>query len=186
MIRINRRFTILTALAAFCIFTFAGCGSEYPLSDVEKATRLDIGNASVIESTDSHDNFLGDGTLFVSADCSSAPLTDQIQAAMNNNSGWRELPLTDTLARLMIGYTDSDGQTYEPIFSIDNTGEPMFPEIENGYRFFLDRSSGGSSSFGSGDGSSDAEDIDAAYISNFTFAMYDTDNDMLYYCEIDR
>ena len=112
MVRTNRKFTVFTALAALCIFAFAGCGSKSPLSDVEKATGLDIGNASVIESTDSHDNFLGDGTLFISADCSNSPLTDQIQAAMNNNSSWRELPLTYTLAQLMIGYTDSDGQTY--------------------------------------------------------------------------
>lgn len=185
MVRTNRKFTVFTALAALCIFAFAGCGSENPLSDVEKATGLDIGNASVIESTDSHDNFLGDGILFISADCSTSPLTDQIKSATNNNSGWRELPLTDMLARYMTGYTDSNGQTYRPSFSIDNTGEPMFPDTENGYWFFLDRSSNGSSDLGSGDGSSDAEGINAAYGYNFTVAMYDTDNDMLYYCEID-
>lgn len=185
MIKTNRKLIIFTMLAALCISAFSGCGSESPISHVEKAAGLDIGNASVVESTDSHDNFLGDGTLFISADCSNSPLTGQIKAAANKNSGWHKLPLTDTLARLMTGYTDSCGQTYGPAFSFDNTGEPMFPDIKNGYWFFLDRSSNGSSGLGSGDGSSDAEGINTAYSYNFTFIMYDTDNDMLYYCEID-
>ena len=92
MIKTNRKLIIFTMLAALCISAFSGCGSESPISHVEKAAGLDIGNASVVESTDSHDNFLGDGTLFISADCSNSPLTGQIKAAANKNSGVAQAP----------------------------------------------------------------------------------------------
>ena len=74
---------------------------------------------------------------------------------------------------------ESDDATYQvgPYLTDDNNN-PVIPQIENGYYYFLDRHSRSVDSY-------DDSDVLDRYSFNFTIAIYDADNDILYYVEFD-
>lgn len=92
-------------------------------------------------------------------------------------SDWKKLPLDETLTAFVYG-TRGEDWSKGPYLPETSGGQPMFPKIENGYYFFLDRHKD----------SLNPEDteglLDRASI-NCTIALYDTDTDTLYFCEYD-
>ncbi len=94
---------------------------------------------------------------------------------MANNGGWRALPLSENLQTAVYG--KKDGNTlYGPFILTDET--TTIPAIKNGYYYFCDRYSE------SHDPKND-NDLLNQHSFNFTIALYDTDNNNLYYYELD-
>ena len=54
----------------------------------------------------------------------------------------------------------------------DNNGNPLFPEVENGYYLLIDRQN-------------DAQDILDRHSFNFTVAVFDSDENTLHYGKLD-
>ena len=119
--------------------------------------------AELVSLDDSHGGFHGDGILFAVLDCSAAP------PAHEKAAHWKELPLTENLAKL----ASAD------YISAKDSG-PLFPRIENGLYFFKDRYS----DLWEWERYSDANVLNR-YSENFTLAIYDADTQTLYYCRID-
>lgn len=160
----NKKKEISIILIAIIIANFmTGCGLKRSgQSIVSSELNIDCSMAELTKDMDSHGGFHGDGTTFY---VFQFKLDNNIDSLPEEN-GWHELPLTDNLT-----------QVVDTLIS-DSSGEPLFPQVENGYYYFRDRH----------DESSDCwidEDIFARYSYNFTFAIYDLENNRLYYCEFD-
>ena len=167
------------ALIAFTLILCSGCGIKFGTDEKKeagKALGLDLTSAVVIESSDTHGGFLGDGTQFLKLDCSGAHVAEQIE----NSPHWKPLPVSTHVSTLLYG-----GEGWSPIVKIDDPDggvydKPLFPEVGNGWYFFYDRYDNGAS-FDRYDDSL----VLGRFSFNFTVAVYDADTDTLYYCEAD-
>lgn len=112
---------------------------------------------------DSHGGFHGDGTTFYRLEFPDDSAVDSIK----KNKNWKELPLTDNLTTLA-GFIERD----------NDWGNPLIPQVENGYYCFIDRHSE------SRDKKDDTDVLNRCSY-NFTIAVYDTDSNILYYGEED-
>ena len=88
---------------------------------------------------------------------------------------WNELPLTENLTALIYGI-ESDTSSVGPYIKKDDV--PLFPEIENGYYYFIDQHRESTNS------KDDTEIFDRNSF-NLVIAIYDTDTNRLYYCQFD-
>lgn len=145
--------------------------------EVSKTLSLDLKDCTIAAHTDTHGGFHGDGATV-------AILTWEDSRAVGKqiaqSSDWNPLPLNDDLQSVFYGTSrEEDGMIYSrgPL-AADEDGTPLFPTVENGYYFFLDRS----------DESRDRHSTEGLwnrYSFNFTAALYDTDSGTLYYYELD-
>lgn len=119
----------------------------------------------VVDETDSHGGFHGDGTYFLILDCSKNK-----ELSMKLVKDWKVLPLTENLHTILYG-----NDTYGALLLEE---EGSIPVISNGYYYFYDRHSE------SIDFSDDTELLHR-YSYNFTLAIYDSDTDIMYYVEFD-
>lgn len=167
------------SLAALTLGLCSGCGLIFGADnkkEAEKALGLDLASAEVVESSDSHGGFLGDGLLFLKLDCGGANASEQIESSEH----WKPLPVSANVSTLLYG-----GEGWSPIVKIDDPDggvydKPLFPEVGNGRYFFYDRYDNGAS-FDRYDDSL----VLGRFSFNFTVAVYDADTDTLYYCEVD-
>ncbi|HIX31283.1 MAG TPA: hypothetical protein H9682_04025 [Firmicutes bacterium] len=145
--------------------------------EVSKTLALDLKNCTIAAHTDTHGGFHGDGetvAIFTWEDKSA------IENQITRNDAWKPLPLPDELTAVFYGLEyEKDGMTYGlgPL-AADEDRTPLFPTVENGYYFFLDRS----------DESRDQHSTEGLwdrYSFNFTAALYDTDSGALYYYALD-
>ena len=60
----------------------------------------------------------------------------------------------------------------------DENGDTIIPDIQNGYYYFYDRHSESTEPYND-------EDVLSRASFNFTLALYDSDNNVLYYVEFD-
>ena len=130
---------------------------------VQKLSGLDISGGTIISVVDTHGGFHGDGELVVAFDC--AEIADSVDEQME---GWKPLPMTENLQRLMYGGEQGGGIG----------GSAGIPEIRNGYYFFWDRHSE------STDPTNESE-LNNRHSWNFTLMLYDTDHSILYLFEFD-
>ena len=86
------------------------------------------------------------------------------------------MPLTENLTALVYGLQTESSSVGPMIHSGD--GAPVIPEVENGYYYFLDRHSQSTNP------KDDSGVLDRASY-NFTIAIFDTDQQTLYYMELD-
>lgn len=120
----------------------------------------------IIEEEDTHGGFHGDGEYFLTLDCSSDP-----DRARQIVADWTPLPLSNNLELLMYG-----GQKEYAVYH--GWVEERWTKVENGvYRFYNYHTENTDPSDDSGLFS------DSSY--NFDIAIYDFDNDTLYYYELD-
>jgi hypothetical protein len=124
---------------------------------------------AVIEESDTHGGFHGDGYYYLILDCS-----ENREQAMELIEDWKQLPLTENLQIIMYG-GEKDGISYAPKLP----EEAHWPIISNGVYKFVDRYS----EFVA-DRSDDAKLFDR-HSYNFSVAVYDFDTDKLYYFEFD-
>lgn len=161
-------------LCVSLMLALSACGmSESPVQRAQDALSLDFqGPVSTVEE-ETHGGFHGDGYTYTVVTFLENPPADQIA----ESSDWKKLPLDETLMALIYG-VQGDGWSQGPYLAETSGGQPLFPEIQNGYYFFLDRHKDSANP-------KDSEGLlDRASV-NCTIALYDTDADTLYFCEYD-
>lgn len=117
------------------------------------ALGITISGARVVEHSDSHGGFLGDGITILKASG---------QVTIPDSRFWHDLPIPEFVQQGINHFA---------------LGQEL-PKIKNGHWFFLDRHSK----------STDPGDHTKAFSHgsyNFTFAVYDSDAQMLYYFKVD-
>ena len=140
--------------------------------EISDALGVDVSDGEQLAYTDSHGGFHGDGLTFAALKFPDAALADEIKG----KEGWKALPLSKNLTAAAYGISDETSSTGP--YLTDEDGEPVLPEIENGYYYFQDRHAK------SADAYDDTELLDRASL-NFTIALYDVDTDTLYYVKYD-
>lgn len=122
----------------------------------------------VVEERDTHGGFHGDGSYYLILDCSR-----NSERAHEIIQGRKELPLSNNLDLVMYG-GEKDGVSYGYNFA----EEAHWPTISNGVYKFIDRHSESVDKL-------DDTNLLNRHSFNFSVAVYDLDNDTLYYFEID-
>lgn len=135
---------------------------------MEKELGLDCSGGKELSSYDTHSGN-GDGVS-----CLVLQFPDDRAAQQIQSSGsWMALPLDETAQALLYGVSDGDSGT-GPLLT-DGDGQPLVPEVQNGWYLLLDRYH-----------SPGAEEplLDRGAF-NVTLALYDQDAQILYYCKLD-
>ena len=131
---------------------------------VSESLQIDASEGTVVNSYDDHSGFHGDGTSYVVLSFENEELEQGIAAP----GGWNHLPLTENLETLIYG-TRTDAETIGPFIGI------TMSKAEKGYWYFYDRQ---------GETADDSNVLNRGSF-NYTFALYDAEKDLLYYCEYD-
>ncbi len=155
---------LLLSVSFFCLF-LSSCGIFNEKNDI---LGFDTTGYSTISEKDTHGGFHGDGTYHLILDCSS-----DSQKAQNMVSDWKPLPLSENLELVMYG-GEKDGVEY----CFNFAKQTNFPIIKHGVYKFFDRHSEAINP-------DDDSQLLSRYSYNFSLAMYDIDNDILYYFELD-
>ena len=139
------------------------------LRKVSKALDIDIKDGEIMQESDSHGGFHGDGTTLIEI-----KLTDQ-DVLRQMEERWKEMPLSENLTALVYGL-QTEGYSVGPALH-SGDGKPMIPEVKNGYYYFTDRH------YQSTDAQDDSKVLDR-YSYNFTIAIYDINTQTMYYMEL--
>ena len=152
------------AIVLMGCFLRVGDGGDYWQRHISDSLQIDASEGMVINSYDDHSGFQGDGTSYAVLSFENETLEQGIAAP----GGWHKLPLSDNLQTLIYG-TRTETTATGPFIGI------TMPKIEKGYWYFYDRQ---------GETANDADVLNRNSY-NYIFALYDTENDLLYYCEYD-
>ena len=145
-------------------FLRVGGEDDYWQRHISESLRINASEGIVVESYDDHSGFQGDGTSYAVLSFEDEKMEQGIVAP----GGWHQLPLTENLETLIYG-TRTETSATGPFIGI------TMPRVDNGYWYFYDRQ-----------GETEADSLVLTRSSyNYTFALYDTENDLLYYCEYD-
>lgn len=161
----KRKLIILISALLIISSCLSSCSYEFNAKEYIEAN-LDINTESaqidtVIAPTPS---FNGDGDTYVVLNFSGNPILEEIKEKDN----WKQLPLTDNLTALVYGKENvCNGIT-------NDDDELLIPQIENGYYYFENRHSDAKNKYGD----SDVFDL-VSY--NYTIAIYDEDENILYF-----
>lgn len=139
-------------------------GDDFWYDRIEESLGVDISEAVIVTSYDDHSGFHGDGTMYAVLEFQD----DTTEQLISNPGGWQSLPLTENLQTLIYG-TRSETASVGPYIGV------TVPRVEQGYWYFYDRY---------GDTWEDADVLDWGSF-NYTIAIYDSEEDRLYYCEYD-
>lgn len=152
----NKKIIILLIL----VFLFSGCANN-EIKYISGRLNINLDSCKIIESEDSHGGFLGDGQYFAKISCTKIDIND-----------WKELPLSTELQKT-VGMHWCDGNGCNDIYEKYN-----IPKIKNGYYYFYDRHSESTNP-------KDDTDLNNRNSYNFTVAIYDSDNKIIYFYEAD-
>ena len=136
------------------------CSNKDIISDLN----LNKDKCKILETTDTHEGFLGDGDYFARIKCSK--IEDKI------TKKWNKLPLSNQLKEIM-DMKQCDDKGCKDVYERYN-----IPNIKNGYYYFKDRHSDSVNTF-------DDSDINNRPSYNFTLAIIDKDTNIIYYYELD-
>ena len=156
------------------LFLLTSCGVSSAVRKVEKYIDIELSTAEVLSEYETHGGFHGDGTTFITLRCDK-----EAAAEIEESESFHKLPLSADVGIMLYG---SDYVLYSKVSRSplsDGELNPLFPEIENGYYFFLDRHPDASGE------SFDATELLDRYSYNFIVAIYDSDSDILYFCKFD-
>lgn len=125
---------------------------------------VDISGSKIIEKVDTHGGFHGDGRMFVQMEINN----EDFEQELIKTGKWSQEP--SELTKILL-YGNEEWNPY----IVDDNSDPLMKKIVNGYYFIIN------------DADSDEEDIEWSemYSVNVIVAVYDVDNNILYYCEID-
>lgn len=162
----RKSFVALIAIIVVLPIALTACESESTQNIVSEALNIDVSSGSEVSHYDTHSGN-GDGTSCIVLSFNDDSVLEEIAS----NTEWKAFPLDETTQTLVYGMEDEKSKA-GPILS-DGDGNPLVPDIQNGYYRLIDRHS-------------DREtDILDRYSFNFTVGLYDTDNNTLYFCELD-
>ena len=133
--------TAFCAAAALSLL-LAACSSQPPQEEVSQALGIDVSGGQVLSASDDHGGFHGDGTTFVELQFADDAVLEQIE----EGGDWEALPLDRTARALVYGVTEETGteETGITVFQTgpylkDSDGNPLVPEIREGYYRLIDR-----------------------------------------------
>jgi len=162
------RKSYVTALVILVsLFTLTACGSKRTQETVSKALGFDVSGGKEVSNYDTHSGN-GDGTSCVAI---SFDDDTNVLEGIKRNAEWKALPPDETVQTLVYGVSD-ETSSIGP-FLKDGNGTPLVPEIQNGYYLLIDRNT------------DKGTDILNRSSFNFTFGLYDTDTNTLYFCKLD-
>lgn len=153
-------------------FMFTSCLAESNEDYIAKQINLEMPDVLKIEYMDDHGGFHGDGEKFAKIEFDNSN-GENILSQIERDARWNELPLTENLNLIMYGGVKNN---IEYVFNLAE--KAGIPEMTNGYWYFIDRHSG------SKHPEKDTELFDRSSF-NFTLAIYDVENNKLYYYEFD-
>ncbi len=151
----------------FLIFWFAFPDEQPPYEPrpdgywqkvISKEIALDVRDSEVLYEMDTHGGFLGDGDATIVL-----KMNGSLTEAIEGDSLWHELPLPKELKMGVF---------------CDEEGNRLTGEIENGYYFFLDRHNEAENVF-------DPSPLRTRLSRNYTLAVYDADENILYFYALD-
>jgi len=152
------------AVAVVLLAVFINCLTPPSIQKkISRALALDVSAGTVLAQSESHGGFHGDGMTYVALYFEN----DRVQSKIAENGGWKALPLSENLARLVRGL---------PTEELDSKSRIL--GVRNGYYCFLDRQADRTDRH-------DDTDVLNRYSFNFTIAVYDADADILYYVVLD-
>ena len=157
---------LAAGIAAALLMALSACGAVSPQETHSRELGVDLSSGTALSSYDTHGGN-GDGTSCTVLDFTDHSLAGQLQDA----SDWTPLPLDPTAQALVYGISE-DTVSIGP-FLTDADGTPLVPEIQTGYYRLLDRQN------------NKEVPLLERFSFNFTLALYDTDADRLYVCELD-
>ena len=168
--------TAFCAAAALSLL-LAACGSQTPQEEVSQTLGIDVSGGRVASASDDHRGFHGDGTTFVELQFSDDAVLEQIE----ESGDWKAFPLDRTARALVYGVREEVGTEETGItvyqtgpYVTDDDNDPLIPEIRAGFYRLIDRHA-----------QAGETDLLSRASLNFTLALYDTDTDTLYFCEMD-
>ena len=163
----KKRF-LLILIIILCVLCLFACNRVYK-NDVDEEFGFSKEDFTIVKEYDDHGGFLGDGIYYAFLDCENNQ--DKINEIIDN---YNELPLPENLSLILYG-GDKGNTRYGSYFK-PRDGE-AFPTVEAGYYMVLDRNNGEIREITS--------DIIYHSSNNFTIAIYDSENKMMYYFEYD-
>jgi len=162
----------IIASVLILVIIMMGCRAENVLGEISKTIGVNATAGEIISESDSHGGFHGDGTTIIEVKYKDADLAEQIEA----HEDWNMLPLTENLTALIYGVHTEESSVGPMVHDGNNT--PIVPEVHNGYYYFFDRHSQSRNP-------KDDSGVIGRGSYNFTMAIYDVDNQTLYYIEFD-
>lgn len=139
-------------------------------SDVRRAEKylgMKLDDATSVSGYDDHGGFLGDGTLLLRFTFSDDGIVDKM-----TGKGWRDLPMSNNCQIIAWG-----SEFYGALLT-DLHGWQLIPHIDNGYYYFYDRHSEAKDRY-------DDTNVHSRSSWNLVFAVYDSDEHILYFAEFD-
>lgn len=145
-------------------------GIEFPDDrQISKSLGIKMPDDSIIECVDTHGGFHGDGDTYLKIKLDGKGTEKAILKIKNN---WRPLPLSENLNLIMYGGVRDD---VEYVYNLADKFK--IPHIENGYWLYIDRHSKGIVSHND-------RDLFNRSSFNFTLALFDPDENMIYYIDL--
>ena len=166
-----KKFIIFIIVFFISSYEFMGCADISEIEYINKQIKINILEPTNISYEDSHGGFHGDGTTFAKLEFSSEDKERVIEEFKENN--WFNTQLSDNINIFIYG-----GMKNGVFYDFNIAKEFKIPKVENGYWYFVDRNSE------NGDSSSDSEIFNRNSF-NITVALYDLDENILYYLEFD-
>jgi len=164
-----KKIAIITIIFIIFLVSLQGCKKKGSIdNELSKNLNTKIISGDIIKSEETHDGFHGDGKRIMVIKYND----DSVNSMLSNiqdNGQWSEFPLNESLNLLMYGGS-KDNVSYAYKFA-ENVG---IPKIEHGYYCFVNRQTT----------ILDTDILNSRSL-NFTIAMFDSDNNILYYFEID-
>lgn len=162
----------LLIIVLVIVFMVAGCSLGSNQDYIAKQISLDFPKSLTIEHMDNHGGFHGDGEKYAKIEFDNKNGL-KILSQIENSNRWNEMPLTENLNLIMYGGIKDNME-----YAYNLAEKSGIPEIENGYWYFIDRHSKSTNP------ESDIE-LFSRYSFNFTLALFDVDNNTLFYYEFD-
>lgn len=153
-------------LIILSVMILSACNATKSQNEISNTLGIHISNATEVSNYDTHSGN-GDGTSCIVLNFENKDVLKQIE----ENQDWKPFPLDETAKTLAYGYEDEITSTGS--FLKDDKGENLVPEIESGYYTLIDRQP------------NKTGNILERKSFNFTLAIYDTDNNNLYFCKLD-
>ena len=145
--------------APFLALLLTSCNGRHEIKYYSEKLGIDFWYGDVYYFEDNHGGFLGDGYML----CEVLFPDEKIERQIKKSEYFIQYPLSENLKKFL----------YEPFDDSLN-----IPEFDNGYFYFYNRHSDAKNK-------DTDEDLFDTVSFNFTFVLYDCDEDMAYICEYD-
>ena len=148
------------------LILLTGCSiSKFSNNSIISYIGINNKTCRIIEEKDTHSGFLGDGDYFAKIECDNLKVSDLTKS-------WYILPLPNEIKEVTeIQHCNS--KDCKNIYERYN-----IPNIDNGYYYFIDRHPESTNDY-------DYTNINNRTSYNFTLAIADLDNSIIYYYKLD-